>query len=132
MTKFQKRVTKLSRDTAHALVVGSAFGILDQILEIYGTVFIVNASTATVKAKNLIYKENFTKLDHIHNISSIFVDVDQLGNLDKIEVLWKKHNSCLFIEGGDRIQDHRVKILQNSGWECTSLQGTFQVWEHYR
>ena len=132
MNKIQKRLTKLSRDTTHALVIGSAFGILDQVLEIYGTVFVVSEAAPSIKAKNLIYKETFVKLDHIQNISSIFIDIDQLNNLDRIEILWKKHNSKLFIESGERIQDQRVKILQNSGWECTSLQGTFQVWEHYR
>ena len=132
MTKFQKRLTKLSRNSTHALVLGSAFGILDQIVEIYDTVFVVSASPPTIKARNLIYKENFVKLDHLQDMTSIFVDLDQLDHLDKVEVIWRKHNSKLFVEGGDRVENDKVKILYDSGWACTSLQGIFHVWEHYK
>jgi hypothetical protein len=132
MNKFQKRLMKLSRNNTHALVLGSAFGILDQILEIYDTVFVVSASQPVIKAKNLVYKENFVKLDHLQDMSSIFVDIDQLDHLDKVEVIWRKHNAKLFVEGGVRVENDKVKILYNSGWACTSLQGLFHVWEHYR
>jgi hypothetical protein len=132
MTKFQKRLTKLSRNSTHALVLGSAFGILDQIVEIYDTVFVVSALPPVIKAKNLIYKEHFVKLDHLQDMTSIFVDIDQLDHLDKVEVIWRKHNSKLFVEGGDRVENDKVKILYDSGWACTSLQGIFHVWEHYK
>jgi hypothetical protein len=132
MTKFQKRLHKLSRNHAHALVLGSAFGMIDQVLEIYDTVFVVSADRPSVKAKNLVYKETFVKLDHIQNIASIFVDYNELSNLDKVEALWKNHNSILFIEGGIRIDNVTAKPLYDSGWACTSLQGIFHVWEYYR
>ena len=132
MTKFQKRLHKLSRNNVHALVLGSAFGILDQVLEIYDTVFVISSTQPAVKAKNLVYKETFVKLDHIQNIASIFIDHNELCNLDKIEALWKKDNSIIFVEGGDRIDNTIAKPLYDSGWACTSLQGIFHVWEHYR
>ena len=132
MNKFQKRLHKLSRDRAYALVLGSAFGILDQVVEMYDTVFVVSADRPAVRAKNLVYKETFVKLDHIQNIASIFIDHNELYNLDKVEALWKKHNSIIFVEGGDRIDNTIAKPLYDSGWACTSLQGIFHVWEHYR
>jgi hypothetical protein len=132
MTKSKKRLYKLSRDHDHALVLGSAFGILDQVVEIYNTVFVVSAEQPAFKAKNLVYKETFVKLDHIQNIASIFIDHNELCNLDKIEALWKKHNSKIFVEGGVRIDNAIAKPLYDSGWACTSLQGIFHVWEHYR
>jgi hypothetical protein len=46
--------------------------------------------------------------------------------------LWKKDNSIIFVEGGDRIDNTIAKPLYDSGWACTSLQGIFHVWEHYR
>ncbi len=132
MTKFQKRIHKLSRNNVHALVLGSAFGILDQVVEIYDTVFVVSADQPPVRAKNLVYKETFVKLDHIHDIASIFIDHTELCNLDKVEALWKKHNSKIFVEGDVRIDNIIAKPLYDSGWACTSLQGIFHVWEHYR
>ena len=132
MTKIKKRLCKLSRDHAHALVLGSAFGILDQVVEIYDTVFVISAVQPEFKAKNLVYKETFDRLDHIQNIASIFIDHNELCNLDKVEALWKKHNSKIFVEGGIRIDNDIAKPLYDSGWACTSLQGIFHVWEHYR
>ena len=132
MNKIQKRLHKLSRNRAHALVLGSAFGILDQVVEIYDTVFVISSTQPAVKAKNLIYKETFVKLDHIQNIASIFIDHNELYHLDKIEALWKKDNSIIFVEGGDRIDNTIAKPLYDSGWACTSLQGIFHVWEYYR
>ncbi len=58
MAKFAKRLKKLSGYTENALVVGTAFGNLDQLLEIYINVFVINDEPPSVKARNLIYKEN--------------------------------------------------------------------------
>jgi len=132
MTKFQKRLHKLSTNHAHALVLGSAFGMLDQVVKIYDTVFVISAEQPAIKAKNLIYKETFVKLDHIQNIASIFIDHNELCNLDKVEALWKNHNSKIFVEGDTRIDNVIASPLYDSGWACTSLQGIFHVWEHYR
>ena len=132
MTKFQKRLHKLSTNHAHALVLGSAFGMLDQIVKLYDTVFVISADPPDVKAKNLVYKETFVKLDHIQNIASIFIDQNELCNLDKVEALWKNHNSKIFVEGDTRIDNVIAKPLYDSGWACTSLQGIFHVWEYYR
>ena len=111
MNKSQKRLHKLSRDHTHALVLGSAFGILDQVIEIYDTVFVVSEAQPTVKAKNLVYKETFVKLDHIQNIASIFVDLKEINHLDKIQATWIKHNSIVFIEGNDKIDKFMAKAL---------------------
>jgi len=132
MTKFQKRLHKLSTNHTHALVLGSAFGMLDQIVKIYDTVFVISAEQPAVKARNLVYKETFVKLDHIQNIASIFIDHNELCNLEKVEALWKNHNSKIFVEGDTRIDNAIAKPLYDSGWACTSLQGIFHVWEHYR
>jgi hypothetical protein len=132
MNKFKKRLSKLSRNRAHALVLGSAFGMLDQVVEIYDSVFVVSATRPDTKAKNLIYKEDFVKLDHIHDIASIFVDLKETANLDKIQHIWIKYNSILFIEGDDKIDKFVAKPLYDVGWACTSHQGNFHVWELYK
>jgi hypothetical protein len=72
MNKIQKRLRKLSRNNTHALVLGSAFGILDQILEIYDTVFVVSESPPAIKAKNLSQIEELqARLMHIYNPSGM-------------------------------------------------------------
>jgi hypothetical protein len=132
MNKIQKRLSKLSPNHTNALVLGTGFGILDKVIEIYDTVFVVSAEAPSIKARNLVYKENLTRLDHIPDLATIIMGLDELDNLPNIEPIWRKNNAKLFIEGGERIDKNIAKPLYDSGWACTSLQGAFHVWEKYR
>ena len=129
MNKFQKRLHKLSRNRAHALVLGSAFGILDQVVEIYDTVFVISSTQPSVKAKNLIYRQTIDRLDYIVNVGVVFLDMKHIGKLENLQTFWKKNNSLVLIEGNDVISRDLSKPLYDSGWRCTSLQGIFHVWE---
>ena len=129
MTKFAKRLKKLSGYTENALVVGKAFGNLDQLLEIYTNVFVVDEDPPSAKAKNLIYKENFNDLNVLTQVGVIFIDLDKIEKLEILEDFWQRHKSTIFVEGNDCILRHLSKPLFKTGWQCTSLQGIYHVWE---
>jgi urate oxidase len=128
MDKFEKRLKKLSNSYNNALVLGSAFGYLEKILSIYSTVFVINQVPA-IKAKNLIYRENFDHLNNIIQVSAVFFDLNNLQYLDDLKDCWQKNNSIVVIEGNEPIGREFSKPLYESGWRCTSLQGFFHVWE---
>ena len=129
MAKFAKRLRKLSGYTENALVVGKAFGNLDQLLEIYTNVFVVDEDPPSAKARNLIYKENFDDLNMLTQVGAIFIDLDKIDKLDILEDFWQRHRSTIFVEGNDCILRHLSKPLFKTGWQCTSLQGIYHVWE---
>ena len=129
MAKFAKRLRKLSGYTENALVVGKAFGNLDQLLEIYTNVFVVDDDPPSAKARNLIYKENFDDLNMLTQVGAIFIDLDKIDKLDILEDFWQRHRSTIFVEGNDCILRHLSKPLFKTGWQCTSLQGIYHVWE---
>lgn len=129
MAKFAKRLRKLSGYTENALVVGKAFGNLDQLLEIYTNVFVVDDDPPAAKARNLIYKENFDDLNVLTQVGAIFIDLDKIDKLDILEDFWQRHKSTIFVEGNDCILRHLSKPLFKTGWQCTSLQGIYHVWE---
>lgn len=129
MAKFAKRLRKLSGYTENALVVGKAFGNLDQLLEIYINVFVIDDSPPAAKARNLIYKENFDDLNILTQVGAIFIDLDKIDKLDILEDFWQRHKSTIFVEGNDCILRHLSKPLFKTGWQCTSLQGIYHVWE---
>ena len=129
MAKFAKRLRKLSGYTENALVVGKAFGYLDQLLEIYTNVFVVDNDPPSAKARNLIYKENFDDLNVLTQVGAIFIDLDKIDKLDILEDFWQRHRSTIFVEGNDCILRHLSKPLFKTGWQCTSLQGIYHVWE---
>lgn len=132
MNKFQKRLRKLSKNTNSALVIGTAFGQLEQLLDVYSTIFVVNEDGTELKAKNLIYRQSIERLDSIVNVGAVFFDIEHISKLESLQTFWKKNNSLIFIEGGDPLPRNLSKPLYDSGWGCTSLQGIFHVWEYYR
>ena len=129
MTKFQKRLSKLTKNKTSALVIGTAFGQLTQLLDLYSTIFIVNENATELKAKNLIYRQSIERLDNIVNVGAVFFDITHISKLESLQTFWKKNNSLIFIEGGDPLPRDLSKPLYDSGWRCTSLQGEFHVWE---
>ena len=129
MNKFQKRLSKLDKNQVNAVVIGSAFGYLENILEIYATVFVIDENLPTVKAKNLVYKENFDNLNAITEVSAIFFDLNRLDRFETVKDFWQRNNSKVIIEGDDPIGREFSKPLYDTGWGCTSKQGLFHVWE---
>ncbi len=132
MTKFQKRLGKVGKYFNHAVVVGQGFGNLDELLEIFRTVFIINGYKTGKKAKNLIYRENFEDLDHINNINFVFFDLSEIQHLEKLKDCWVRNDSLVIIEGNDPIEREFSNPLYKTRWGCTSLQGTFHVWERLK
>ena len=129
MNKFKKRLSKLSKNTNSALVIGTAFGELEQLLDLYSTIFVVNEDATDLKAKNLIYRQSIERLDNITNVGAVFFDIKHICKLESLQTFWKKNDSLIFIEGGDPLPRDLSKPLYDSGWRCTSLQGVFHVWE---
>ncbi len=132
MNKIKKRLSKLSKNADNALVIGAAFGQLEQLLDLYSTIFVVNEDDTELKAKNLIYRQSIDRLDSIVNVGAVFFDIKHISKLESLQTFWKKNNSLIFIEGGDALPRDLSMPLYDSGWRCTSLQGIFHVWEHYR
>lgn len=131
MNKFKKRLMKIPRVNSSALVLGAAFGQLEQILDIFDSVFVIDHNVPAIKAKNLIHKEDFDRIASISDIGIILVDLSNLAQLAQIQPIWQKNLSKVCVEGNERIDKHLAKPLYDTGWACTSLQGMFHVWEKY-
>jgi hypothetical protein len=129
MNKFQKRLCKLDKNQVNAVVIGCAFGNLENILEIYATVFVIDKNFPTVKAKNLVYKEDFDNLNAITEVSAIFFDLNRLDQFEMVKDFWQRNSSKVIIEGDEPISREFSKPLYDTGWGCTSKQGLFHVWE---
>ena len=129
MDKFEKRVIKSSKNTNNALVVGLGFENLEKILSIYNTVFVINETRPEVKARNLVYRENFQNLNFITEVDAIFLDLDKVSCLDELKDFWQRNKSVILIEGNDPIGREYSKPLYDTGWRCTNLHGSFHVWE---
>lgn len=129
MSKFQKRLKKLSDKTENCLVVGKGFGHLSDFIEIYKTVFVVDNQRPDIKAKNIVYRDNFDETSHMTDISCVFFDLSSLNYLETTCSIWTRCKSLVIIEGNDPIERHLSGPLYQFGWRCSNLQGFFHVWE---
>ena len=129
MNKFEKRLTKIAGNTQNAVVIGQAFGELETVLNIFKTVFIFSLDATKVKAKNLVYRENFNDLNPLTDISAILIDLDQLQHLENISQIWNKNKCVVLIQGNDPIGREFSAALYRDNFRCTDQQGVYHVWK---
>lgn len=129
MSKFAKRLKKSSPGIENALVIGSGFGHLEEILSIYKTVFVIDEERPNIKAKNLVYRENFDHLNQFTDISIIVFGLDRLHLLETFKDVWQRNESVIIIEGDECIGREFSKPLYNTSWGCREKQGFFHTWE---
>lgn len=132
MDKFEKRLLKVAKSNTNAVVIGEAFGNLEKVLPLYNTVFIIGGDLPSVKAKNLVFQEDYQHLNYITEVSVIIVDLVRIREIEFLKNFWQRNNSVVVIEGNDPIEREYSKPLYETGWGCTSVQGFFHVWEQLK
>jgi hypothetical protein len=129
MNKFKKRLTKIIGKPQNAVVVGQGFGQLANILETFNTVFIFSWNQPNLRAKNLVFRENFNDLNPLHDISAIFIDLDQTQHLENMAQIWHKNKCTVLIEGNDPIGRNLSGPLYQDHFRCVDQQGIYHVWK---
>jgi hypothetical protein len=129
MNKFKKRLTKIIGRPQNAVVVGQGFGQLENVLATFQTVFIFSWEVPDLRAKNLIFRENFNDLNPITDVSAIFIDLDQLQHLETISQIWHKNKCMILIEGYDPIGRNLSTALYRDHFRCTDQQESYHVWK---
>ena len=129
MNKFKKRLTKIIGNTQNAVVLGHGFGQLPSILETFNTVFIFSWDCPNLKAKNLVFRENFNDLNPLHDVSAIFIDLDQIQHLETMSQIWHKNKCTVLIEGNDPIGRTLSGPLYRDHFRCTDQQGIYHIWK---
>ena len=128
MNKFQKRLKKISNNAENCLVVGQGFGHLKELTELYNTVFVIDQVRPELKAKNLVFRDNFTDTSYMSGVSAVFFDLASVGRLEISSPIWIRCKSFVIIEGDDPIERQFSAPLYRAGWLCTSRQGYFHAW----
>lgn len=129
MSKLIKRLNKISRGGENALVIGTAFGNLQEILSNYKTIFVIDDIPTPIKSRNLVYRENFDHLNQLTEISVIFFDQNKLHLLQTFKDVWQRNKSVVIIEGDTPIGREFSKPLYDTSWNCRQTLGFFHTWE---
>lgn len=129
MSKLAKRLRKLVKSPENAVILGQGFGHLDIVLELFKTIFIFSWDSPQIKAKNLVFRENFNDLAPLAEVSMVFVDLDQLHHLEKIMPVCLKCRSLIIIEGNEVIGRDLSKILYANNYRAVDQHGFYHVWK---
>ena len=129
MDKFKKRLLKLSKHPQNALVIGNGFGRLNDVLDIFETVFIFSNDTIGIRAKNLIPKESINSILNAVNVTAILIDLEYLPLLEKTLPIWHRWHSLILIEGNNPIGRDKSQALYKNHYGCVELHGIYHVWK---
>ena len=129
MDKFEKKLRKLDKNIDNALIIGSGFGKLPEILEVFNTVFVASSSPPSVKSKKIVYIETFKNISSTINVSMIFVDLNQLHRLSELSTVWNRWKSLVLIEGNEPIGREFSRPLYDSNYNCIDVLGEFHIWK---
>lgn len=111
MASFSKKIRKLNKFPKNALVIGKGFGQLEELSEIFDSIFIVGADNNLLRKRNIIYREDFEFVTSLPDIDFIFVDKDYFEQLLKLNQVWRKNQSYIVTEGGLTPEKHIYRFL---------------------
>jgi len=129
MSKIAKRIKKNLKKSNNLLVIGSGWGILEDILSVYDTVFVVDNEYPGIRHKNLVYKNFKAQLTSLPNISVILIDRDKIDKLNIIAPLITSARPQIAIQGEEVIPRTESGLLYQTHYRATAQHGFFHVWE---
>lgn len=129
MGKFSKRIKKVNKHYRNGLVLGSAFGHLEELLETTSTIFVLFPKDDTIRRKNLIYRENLESLYILNDIDFVFIDKDMVNLIPELKPLWKKVNCLLIVEGDPSTSMEQNKFLKKERYQIIDIGKNWHIWK---
>jgi hypothetical protein len=130
MTKFSKRIKKINRKSRNLLVLGTAFGNLEELLDSFDTVFVVSNNLPIIKKRNLIYRENYDNIHMLTDIDIIIVDLDHGNFIPELIQVWRRTNPAIVVQGPDLISKDIQKILKADHYNIVDIAKNYYLWKN--
>ena len=129
MATLLKKLSKTKNDLINVLVIGKGIGGLEEIIEIFQSVFVIASTRPEIKARNLIYYENFNFISHLSGISFIIFDRNSLESLNKTIAVWSSCKPLIIIEGEDIVERPTADILYHFGYRPWERNKKYHIWK---
>lgn len=128
MDKFKKRISKnVKKVPIDCLVIGNGFGYLDNLLEMFNTVFVYE-SDISIKARNLILRETIESTFDLRDVTAVFIDLNKLHIMNQLSPLLTSVEPDIFVEGDDVIPKTETKLLYQIGYRAIAKLGWCHQW----
>lgn len=132
MSKFIKRIRKNFKNPRNVLVLGTAFGFLEDLCEFFPSIFIISNLKQPLRKKNLIYKENIDVVHLLPDIDVIIMDRDQDLHLGKLLSLITRYYPIILVQGDSVFSKPEIKTLRNYNYAVTDMFGNYHLWKHIK
>ena len=130
MSKFLKRLKKSgARDLTNIIVLGSAFGNLQLLLETSNNVFALSSADYGERARNLIYRENFNEIMLYPEINAVFVDRKHIYDLGNPKPILVRYTPAIFIEGENFLSREESTPIGLIGYKVVEIFKGIQTWK---
>jgi len=130
MTKFSKRIKKINRRARNLLVIGTAFGNLEELLDSFDTVFVVGSNPPIIKKRNLIYRENYDGIHMLTDVDIIIVDFDHSNFIPELTQVWRRTGPAIVVQGPDLISKDIQKILKSDHYNIVEVTKGYYLWKN--
>ena len=121
---------KADRRARNVLVVGTAFGNIEELLDAFSTVFVVNCSQPRIQKRNVVYRENFENIHLITDVDLIIIDIDQQHTIPDIIQVWRRTNPTIVIQGPELLTKEYQKLLKSDHYEIKEVSKGYYVWKN--
>jgi hypothetical protein len=109
-------------------VLGSGLGYLNEIVDVFDTVFIVFEKSHDIRKRNIIYRENLSNIDILSDIDFVFVDAEYFDILKQLRPVWLKCRPVFLLEGEDIFGLENYKYLRSESYALVEKYKNMQKW----
>ena len=113
MSKQAKRISKLLKNPRNALVLGSAFDFLNELVGLFSTIFVINENPNRIRHKTVVYRDSIDGIGAIQDVDIIFIDVEYTNEIKNLHSVWRKSNPVVLL-GCSKFSDKKILKLMNS------------------
>lgn len=129
MSKFAKRIKKLHRKARNVLVVGHAWGNIEDLVDFFHTVFHIDDQKRIFKSRNVVYRENFDNIHLLQDVDTILIDLDHQNHIAELFPVFNRYHSLLIIQGPDLISKENQVFLKSHNYQIVEIHKTYFQWK---
>lgn len=128
MSKIIKRLSKTIENPRNVLIVGKAFGNLEDFLNNFATVFVVDTEPPSLRSRNLVFKETNDQIEKLPDIDVIVIDSKYYKFIKTYRQLWLNRRIAIVIEGGEQDVDLNIcKELKKDYYQIVEVYKDYHV-----
>lgn len=129
MSKFIKRLRKISPNLNSCIVLGNGMGYFDDLIPNFNNIFMLAIDGDRKKGRNVIYRENFKDSAYIQDINFVFIDEQYKNYLNELSMPIQRFRPLVYIQGCDFTDKKILKTLEGWSYKCTDYNKDYQIWK---